>query len=211
MGNCQWGCYQCTVWWIKACKPCYWEVHHIIPVTPCVTKAICLSGLIHLHKDNLLKSSCYVKWQHKLLLCGFITSVSHKWFSDHKKVHDVMCYTTADGITFCRPFGSTKDPSRCSTPSQQQHHHHPPPVFSLCWACHRCQQLELTHYNGRRRCCGGGSGGEGVCANCDAFPTDILSKCTAHVPPPTATAIPTVALQGETSSPVTTALPAVLP
>ena len=71
----------------------------------------------------------------------------------------------------------------------------PSPIASVHWACHRCQQLELTHSNGRRRYCGGGGRKQCVCvcvcvrAECDVFPIDTLSKCAPPLSPlPTATA-----------------------
>lgn len=98
-----------------------------------------------------------------------------------------------------------KDPNRCNTPAQRQHY--PPPIVSLCWACHCCQQPELTHSNGR---------GEGlsiaVAAECWMWCIPrghTVQVCHPPPPPPTATATTAVALVGETCRPVTMALPAV--
>lgn len=97
----------------------------------------------------------------------------------------MVCSTNPSCINIRMP--DVRDPNRCTTSLRLQQQTPPPapgPVID-------CQQLELTHSNVSRRCCG--AGGRRVCvcvcAEWDVFPPDTHTH-THRLPlsPSTATA-----------------------
>lgn len=137
----------------------YWEIHHVIPVNPvCWSSQSCLRLMTcHLHKGNLPKGVIMLfevtTQQTLILLCFFLVSCQVVFWSQNGRRR---------GVFYQSRLHQTPEARRLRQGPKQMYHPATaaaPPSPHI--ACHCCQQLELTHSNGRRRCCGGG--GECVC------------------------------------------------
>lgn len=124
------------------CKPCVSQQPIMLVVDDLSSPQRCVIILFKMRTQTLI------------LLCFFLgICTPTKWFSDHKTFPDMVCFTNPGRIKLGMP--DARDPNRCTTSLHLQQHRLPPSP-PCAGPVSRCQQLELTHSNVSRRCCGGG-------------------------------------------------------